>query len=540
MNSRCLLIALLCAGICSACEPGAPIPDEEVFTDTLVVSTTTDSLQTTNLGDNASELPPADVPVTIDQPATAINSSGATRINDYPQSASEIVMPLPSSTEDTIVVMLDPMEGWGPFAPSMSMTSGFPAKGETELDPSQDLGDSPWRNVYEKVSGIPDTLQNVRIVQEALQLEQAVYHAYKTGLMDSAFAMTWNGGAIPTYLSSAFIDQWASILVAEDKQGRTIIIYDTDNDEDFTAETAHVFPDVWRKQKRESAKPWEEMPGQWVSFDFFDGSVIQSGSAFLKIDPFYFPKRPENMVAGPAQYRLGEVATGGHAYTIALSNSNYSGVYNGLTKKRVKLMFADSESSGFKKEQDNGTTYGIHENLILAGDTFHVADVTMRGDAVILVRGAFKQTDKAPPYRGQPIRDFEAVTLAGDSLRLSDVLASSDKYILLDFWGSWCPPCIDELPALKKIVTQYDEQLQVIGIAMDEKESLASAVREYEISWPQIHQASMVDPIIKKYHVYGFPSYFLIDSEGTIIHLGQELRGEQLPATLEVVLGGNR
>ena len=103
------------------------------------------------------------------------------------QFGPEIIMPLPASTEDTIIVYLEQERGWGPFEGSLGLQGSFLAKNNRELDPRtiSRIEDDPWPMVREKVTGIPDTLNDVRIVQDAMQLEQAVYHGYKTGLIFS-------------------------------------------------------------------------------------------------------------------------------------------------------------------------------------------------------------------------------------------------------------------------------------------------------------------------------------------------------------------
>ena len=147
-----------------------------------------------------------------------------------------------------------------------------------------------------------------------------------------------------------------------------------------------------------------------------------------------------------------------------------------------------------------------------------------------------KKGNETPPYIGQKARDFAAITHAGDSLRLFDFLAEEETYVLLDFWGSWCHPCLVEMPNLAEVQNQYQDQLRIVGIAMDDDEALSQTIADYEISWPQVHQSSMAGSIIRDYHIFGFPTYFLIGPDSTIVEMGEALRGESLNQTLEALL----
>lgn len=118
-----------------------------------------------------------------------------------------------------------------------------------------------------------------------------------------------------------------------------------------------------------------------------------------------------------------------------------------------------------------------------------------------------------------------------------------DKYVLLDFWGTWCGPCLHETPYLKEAYRKFGDEVQFIGIAVDDnKQRLINYLKENNIEWPQIYiprKPNSTAELVKKYNVYGYPSMFLINPKRKII-IGPEqqhrLRGEVLSETLEKVL----
>ncbi len=105
------------------------------------------------------------------------------------------------------------------------------------------------------------------------------------------------------------------------------------------------------------------------------------------------------------------------------------------------------------------------------------------------------------------------------------------KYVLLDFWASWCVPCRAENPNLVKAYQQYkDKNFTILGVSLDNPDFKAkwlAAVKDDGLSWTQL--ADMVhkeNEVGKRYAVSSIPQNFLIDPDGKII--GKNLRGEEL------------
>ena len=118
--------------------------------------------------------------------------------------------------------------------------------------------------------------------------------------------------------------------------------------------------------------------------------------------------------------------------------------------------------------------------------------------------------------------DFVVKTVAGDSLRLSDFRG---KFVMLDFWATWCAPCLNELPHLRKLSQSFSENLEVIGLAHDHPRSLEDFLKEQEHKIPYPNGIS--DPKIEKaYGIVSWPTTFLIAPNGKII--AKNLRGEKL------------
>ncbi len=125
---------------------------------------------------------------------------------------------------------------------------------------------------------------------------------------------------------------------------------------------------------------------------------------------------------------------------------------------------------------------------------------------------------------GKKFTDF-TVDYNGKKQKLSDY-AGKGKWLLVDFWASWCGPCRRAMPLLKEIYTEYKEKgLEVLGVAVwDEPADSERAARQLQLPWPQIINAQKIPTDI--YGIYGIPHLMLIAPDGTIAARGIE--GDEL------------
>lgn len=120
---------------------------------------------------------------------------------------------------------------------------------------------------------------------------------------------------------------------------------------------------------------------------------------------------------------------------------------------------------------------------------------------------------------GTTAPDFGILTEKGDTVRLSDYRG---KYVLLDFWGSWCGPCRESRPALKALYEKIkDRNIVLIGIACDEQRGAdwKKVVEAEGLSWLQVNDHRSLNGSVQKlYAVDGVPTCFLIDPAGKILY----------------------
>ncbi len=134
---------------------------------------------------------------------------------------------------------------------------------------------------------------------------------------------------------------------------------------------------------------------------------------------------------------------------------------------------------------------------------------------------------------GKQIPDFAFTEFSGKQRRISDF---TGKYVLMDFWATWCAPCVAEIPFLRSAHEKFRARgLEIVGINHDDDLDRAKKLaKEKGISWPQATHESVKN----RFRVYAYPTHILLDPDGKIISLGKksELRGQNLEKTLEKLL----
>ena len=136
---------------------------------------------------------------------------------------------------------------------------------------------------------------------------------------------------------------------------------------------------------------------------------------------------------------------------------------------------------------------------------------------------------------GAQFVDFEGVDDANKGVRLSDYVGKG-HYVLVDFWASWCGPCRREIAHLKKVRDAYtDKGLVILGtVVWDEMEDHLKAMKELEITWPQIFNKTEATEL---YGIAGIPQIILFDPAGKIV--ARDLRGEEINKLLDKALQDN-
>ena len=102
---------------------------------------------------------------------------------------------------------------------------------------------------------------------------------------------------------------------------------------------------------------------------------------------------------------------------------------------------------------------------------------------------------------------------------IKDIVAKND-YTLVDFWGTWCGPCIAELPSLAEAYSQYKDKLPFVSVAFDsDLDKIKPLMEKNGIVWQQYYLSKAQEKAqAEKYSINSFPTFMLIDKKGQVIY----------------------
>jgi thiol-disulfide isomerase/thioredoxin len=130
---------------------------------------------------------------------------------------------------------------------------------------------------------------------------------------------------------------------------------------------------------------------------------------------------------------------------------------------------------------------------------------------------------------------FQQADTANNIVRLSDF---KGKYVLIDFWASWCGPCRAENPHLKNVYSKYfTKGFDILGVSLDNnKAAWINAITKDQLPWKNVSDLNgFKNAVAKSYAITELPTNYLLDSQGKII--AKNLKGDSLIEKLKSLFG---
>lgn len=185
---------------------------------------------------------------------------------------------------------------------------------------------------------------------------------------------------------------------------------------------------------------------------------------------------------------------------------------------------------------DNGLSHGEVEMSEAGRVVFRLGDLYLSTRSVDLATGrVVLRSHPASDYQrldlvsGALLPDFAFTAVDGTPRRLSELRG---KVVLLDFWGSWCGPCVADMPKLRNIREAYrDRGFEIVGLDFEEDlETQRKFLAENDVPWIHATAESVADLVRNRFRVFSFPTKILLDREGRVVSVGDP---GQLPLKTE-------
>lgn len=226
----------------------------------------------------------------------------------------------------------------------------------------------------------------------------------------------------------------------------------------------------------------------------------------------------------------------------------------GLSKDTLWINYVKNGFENLEKETNIRTKYIINKYKDQPAVLYALNNLNWRKDGDLLMTTLDNLTKKFPWLTqaqqkkkevlenmaqtakiaaGQKAPDFSFPDLNGKKWGPKDF---KGKYLIIDFWASWCGPCRQEIPHIKEVYKKYkDKGLEILSVSVDAKPAdWKKALAEERMSWPQINAVESKE-VMSSYLFSGIPYLVVVDKEGKIIE--KNVRGESLDKAMKKIFG---
>jgi peroxiredoxin len=233
----------------------------------------------------------------------------------------------------------------------------------------------------------------------------------------------------------------------------------------------------------------------------------------------------------------GEVKLGEKTYGAMLVDETVSGDFRGAEGKSsgVRFLIDVNEDGKFDSRREG---YDIRAPFNIGGTTYEIADLTAAGSFKLVKSSKTVEEIKPAPSlsKGSKAPAFTAKTTDGKERNFPGDYKG--KVVLLDFWATWCGPCVREIPNVVANYEKYHEKgFEILGISLDRadaEEKLASFTKDHNMPWPQVYDGKYWQARVGQlYGIQSIPAMLLIDGDTGEILAGTEARGPNLEPAIK-------
>lgn len=380
---------------------------------------------------------------------------------------------------------------------------------------------------YSSFKNIPKNNDLFEIYFITIDTEQEFYNNYKKNkISESQYLKYISENDIDTTLfyDNQSVNNYIHLYIGLDleKEEKKVIV-DSNYNLDFSDDSLFVFKLDDYKYSRFSKERTSLCPIIELKNPFYRGRIDESPNISILLNPFNADKNKSEYSNENEFYLNMEIHT--NHYKIGELN---------LGRKKVKILGRDMGVNLINKNINKKSDYRFLEkdkpvSIVYAlGDTVQVADkkilLNKIGNHSLLLEEIESLTDSS--QIGNFLPDLYSMNITtNESLHLNKL--TKDKYVFIDFWGSWCKPCIASIPKIKELFNKVEkiDEAMILGIVLEKENdipTLQNIIRTKEIKWLNVWNNSSTRKSLHYPHgklkIESFPTYLIIDKNGKIVY----------------------
>ncbi|HEX2836559.1 MAG TPA: TlpA disulfide reductase family protein [Phycisphaerales bacterium] len=286
--------------------------------------------------------------------------------------------------------------------------------------------------------------------------------------------------------------------------------------------------------------------GAEKQFTRWDGSfVVMVGGSELSCRWFRFdPADPQRAnLAKTLHYyrdygREGTLELGSKSYRVMVMDDRTLGSFDPARPNALVNLYLDRNANG--TFESKGEIYDVSEPFNIGGTTWEVRDLAADGASLRVVESDTRVEEVHPPLDhrvGGTATPFEGTSAEGTRVKFPDDFRG--KLVLLDFWATWCQPCLIEMPNVVRAKKDFGARgFTVLGVSLDAKNAekkMESTATRLGMDWPSVYDGGHWSArVAKLYEIASIPAAYLVDGDtGKVLAVGEQARGANLAATIE-------
>ena len=380
--------------------------------------------------------------------------------------------------------------------------------------PYPDDENNEWKKTYLKVTGLPDNWPDLKVGDIPINQYQFVYQNYNLGNISKerykSLQKRYDWKPDTLELSKEPLKCKIAFAYSKDSTGVIKMVVDTNNNLDLSDDKIFT--------------PFNIVPAKSINID----SIAQNNSIKVSFERFVDNK----IVSASAQLFIAQIGNTLNSNFPQFATTSFKGTkiairsddFTSLSYKNPDIVILnDSLKDGDKFSEVNLTSK--NEYIEIERDIYMNIGVNQNHNTLVLEK---INAPKNQLYSTQI--GYKSIPFTGNDFTTDSRISLNDlkgKYVFLDFWATWCGPCLQEMPNLKELYKKTDrDKFEIVGIVGDSSnDQIKKIIEKDSIIWPQVLTTDS-NKIKEDYGIQGYPTTILIDPEGIVI--AKSLRGKEL------------